>query len=334
MDIAVIAVTNEGEKISELLKTILDFDFYSKDEVKQFGIKSVTEKCFNKYKAIIFISSTGIAVRAISSFIKSKTTDPAIIVIDNSMKFVISLLSGHIGGANELTMQISKELNAMPIITTATDNLGIVAPDMIAKENDLVIENMKTCKDVAAVLVNGGKVAFKDEKNIIQVPKGYVAYKKNEIYEAMVIVGNKKSYFEDNNIPVLKLIRRDIILGVGCKKNYDSLKMKNFILKVLKENNINKLSIAQICTVEIKKNEEAIVNLSRELNWPMKIYTIEEIRTIHHKYKGSDFVEKTIGVRAVSEPVVELSGAKLFIEKLTHEGMTLSIGEVSIREEK
>ncbi|MEG0642069.1 MAG: hypothetical protein RR515_05680, partial [Clostridium sp.] len=172
MNIAIIAVTKQGEEIASLIGKSFACTFYSKETVKEQGIRNITEASFKNNKAIIFISSTGIAVRTIAPFLKSKTTDPAVIVIDNSMNYVISLLSGHLGGANELTNELSKILGAKAIITTATDNLGIVPPDIIAKSNELTIDSMKTCKDIAAILVNGGKVAFKDEANIIKIPRG------------------------------------------------------------------------------------------------------------------------------------------------------------------
>lgn len=134
MKIAVISVTKAGDVISEKLKNKLDIDLYSKETIKDFSIRQVAKKAMEEYKAVVFISSTGIAVRAIAEHIKAKDKDPAVLVIDSSGKFVISLLSGHLGGANELTLEISEILNSTPVITTATDNMGITAPDMIAKK--------------------------------------------------------------------------------------------------------------------------------------------------------------------------------------------------------
>jgi cobalt-precorrin 5A hydrolase len=151
MKTAVISVTKAGDDIAEQLKNKLDIDLYSKENVKEFSLRQVTKKVMEEYKAVVFISSTGIAVRAIAEFIKTKDKDPAVLVIDSSGKFVISLLSGHLGGANELTLEISELLNSTPVITTATDNMGVTAPDMIAKDNELVIDSLKDAKDIAAL---------------------------------------------------------------------------------------------------------------------------------------------------------------------------------------
>ncbi len=151
MKISIINVTKIGNDIAYKIKEHIDADLYSKYVIEKlerqgFNFKEIVKKSFEDYDAIIFISSTGIAVRAIAPFIQSKDKDPAVIVIDSTGKYVISLLSGHLGGANELAEKIARVLEAEPIITTATDNLNIKAPDIIAKENNLVIEDLKKKK--------------------------------------------------------------------------------------------------------------------------------------------------------------------------------------------
>ncbi len=305
MKISIINVTKMGNDIAYKIKEHMDADLYSKYVTKEliaeasleykhshckdnklnllndkhyfkkedFNFKKIVKKSFQDYDAIIFISSTGIAVRAIASFIQSKDKDPAVIVIDSVGRYVISLLSGHLGGANELTEKIAKTIGAEPIITTATDNLNMKAPDIVAKENNLVIEDLKKAKEIAALLVNGQKVAFIDEDGLIDFPKGYVhniedargivfvtnklyvdktflneneqfisenesAYKKENLNSKKTVISK---YAEENINPInksvqltikhedlekqsldnkciLKLIRKNIVLGIGCRK--------------------------------------------------------------------------------------------------------------------
>jgi cobalt-precorrin 5A hydrolase len=304
-------------------------DLYSKKKQSDFDFKEVSKKVMENYLAIIFISSTGIAVRAIAPYIKSKDVDPAVLVIDNSCNYVISLLSGHLGGANKLTLDISKFLNAKPIITTATDNLGVDAPDMIAKDNDLIIEDLKKAKEISALLVEGKKVGFFDEKGIVQTPIGYSSNLKDIC--GLLYVSSSESInneLREPTIPTLKLVRRDIVLGIGCRKDFSTDKMKHTVLRVLKENNIDYRAIKAITTVEVKKDEVAINALVDYFKCELKIFTIEDIRVVQDKFEGSDFVEKTIGVRAVSEPCTELSGARIISGKMKLEGMTLCIGQL------
>ena len=329
MKYAVITFTDQGDQIAEFLASRFSVDIYSKKKQSDFNFKEISKKVMENYLAIIFISSTGIAVRAIAPYIKSKDVDPAVLVIDNSCNYVISLLSGHLGGANQLTLEISKFLNAEPVITTATDNLGIDAPDMIAKDNSLIIEDLKKAKDISALLVEGKKVGFFDEKGIVQTPIGYSS-NLDDISGILYISSSDSiiKHLQDPTVPTLRLIRRDIVLGIGCRKDFSTEKMRHTVLRVLKENNIDYRAIKSIATVEIKKDEVAIKDLVDYFKCQLKIFTIEEIRVVQHKYEGSDFVEKTIGVRAVSEPCTELSGARIISSKMKLDGMTLCIGQL------
>jgi cobalt-precorrin 5A hydrolase len=137
-------------------------------------------------------------------------------------------------------------------------------------------------------------------------------------------VTNKINFSKDNK--TLCLIRKNLILGIGCRKNYSPDKMRDIVTKKLEELGYDKRAVKTVATVEIKKDEEAIKVLAKYLEAELKIAAIEDIRKIQHRYKGSDFVEKTIGVRAVCEPSVELFGGRLLTEKLSIDGMTLCIG--------
>ncbi|MDP4144841.1 MAG: cobalt-precorrin 5A hydrolase [Bacillota bacterium] len=322
---AVICFTKQGELLAEKINKFMAADIYSKNSVSNFKLNEITSSLMNNYKALIFIGSTGIAVRAIAPNLKGKDKDPAVIVIDNSCKYVISLISGHIGGANKLTLAVAEYLGAEPIITTATDNLRIEAPDVIAVDNNLVIDDLKKAKDIAAMLVNGEKVVFLDEEEKILMPAGYV----NDFSEAngVVYITNKNKLPQDySNKKVLKLIRKNIVLGVGCRKNYDEELMFTNVKGVLEQFNLDIRSVLEISTVEVKKEEKAIIKLTETLNVQLRIHGLEAIKQIQHKYPGSDFVEKSVGVRAVCEPCTELSGAKLISDKISCNGMTICIG--------
>ena len=323
MKIAIISFTRQGDEIALRLSDELSEStlFLKKHQDKTFNLSSKMKELMDSFAGIIFIASTGIAVRAIAPHLKGKDRDPAVVVVDCLGKYAISLLSGHLGGANALALKVSEILRAIPIITTATDALGIEAPDVIAKNYGLEIEDLEEAKNIAAMLVEGKAVAFKDERNTITLPKGYVSIE--ESHHGKVIVTHKKLIPEEN---LLRLIRKDIVLGIGCRKNYEYIKMENNIIDVLDSMNIDFRAVGTIATVEVKKEEKAILQLAEELKADLKIYSLEEIKNIEHKYPGSNFVEKAIGVRAVCEPCVELTNAELISEKLNLDGMTLCVG--------
>lgn len=320
--LGIISVTKKGDSLGEKVQKSLGGDLYKKSSNENFSLDKVTNLCFNKYKYLVFISSTGIAVRAIAKYLEGKDKDPAVVVVDVCNKFSISLVSGHLGGANKLTDKVANILGNTPVITTATDNMQIDAPDMVALENNLIIEDLKKAKIIAGRLVNKEVVYFKDDNNLISCPKGYI--NSDEVVENTLWITNKNK--SSNN--VLKLIRRNIILGIGCRRNTDSEVMYDFIKETLERNNIDIRAVKTIATIDIKHDEVAILSLVDRLNTDFKLFTKEEISKVDHKYEGSDFVKKNVGVRSVCEPVVDLSEAEILINKIKNNGMTLCIGQL------
>lgn len=321
--LSVISVTELGDEIGRKINNEFGGEIYYKSKIENFSLDEVVKKSFKECDSIVFVSSTGIAVRAISKHLKSKDVDPAVVVVDVCNKFTISLVSGHLGGANELALKVSELLKNTPVITTATDNLKKKAPDIIAKENDLIIDSLYKAKEIASRLVNDKSVYFKDDLNKIECPKGYI--NSETIKENMLWITDKLSSDKD----VLRLIRKDIVLGVGCRRGTSSEKMINFIDKTLIVNDIDIRSVKTVASIDIKSNEKAILDLKDKLNIELKFFTKEEIKKVHNNYEGSDFVEKNVGVRAVSEPVVELLGAEIIIDKIKFEGITLTIGRLT-----
>lgn len=328
--IGIISVTEKGDILAKQLSKALNGNLYLKVEIEDFKLSKVTEEAMGKHKGVIFISSTGIAVRAIAPYLKGKDKDPGVVVVDVSNNYSISLISGHIGGANDLALEVSKILNNTPIITTATDNLGVVAPDMIAMKNSLVIESLKKAKTIAMLLVNGEVIGFKDDRNLIDIPSGYK--KLENIEENSVWITNK--VMSENNLnndkldsnKILRLIRKDIVLGIGCRRGIESERLEEFVMKILHENNIDPRSVLKIGSIDVKKDEKAIKDLKDRLECEFKTFSKDEILKIQHKFEGSDFVEKTLGVRSVSEPSVELMGGDIIVSKIKSNGMTLTIG--------
>lgn len=320
--IYILSVSSLGDILGEKLSRNFSSAYFSKDKIKAVGLSEITKEAMEKAKGIIFISSTGIAVRAIAPCLKGKTVDPGVVVVDAKGEYAISLLSGHLGGGNELAIKVSELLKSMPIITTATDSLGVKAPDMIAKENNLLISDMKKAKDISAFLIEGKKVVFEDEDKIIDIPQGYVKYHEGSESLPKVKVTNKISGSE-----ALVLVRKNVILGIGCRKDVPKEKMLDFIRESLKEYGYREDSILKISTIDLKSKEEAILNISQVFSVPLEIHSRNEVRKIEHLFKCSDFVRKSIGVGAVAEPCVYLSGGEIVVERISKEGMTLCIGE-------
>ncbi|MZK51015.1 cobalt-precorrin 5A hydrolase [Clostridium beijerinckii] len=297
---------------------------------EDFSLKTITKEAMNNSEGIIFISSTGIAVRAIAPFLEGKDKDPGIVVVDLSCKYAINILSGHLGGGNELTYKVSEILNSMPIITTASDNLGLIAPDILAKENNLIIEDLKKAKYMAALLINKKIIGIKDDYNIIKISNGYekIQYLREDcIWITHCLKSSNNEELEKTDYSkILRLIKKDIVLGIGCRKGTTYEKLYDFVNANLIKYNLDIRAVSCIVSVDIKANEEGIIELAERINCPFKTFSKDEIKTVQDKYDKSEFVFKTLGITGVCEPSVDLAGAEVIISKIKHEGMTLAIG--------
>jgi len=291
--IAIISITSSGDDALVKLKTYLkntDLLCYPSQLSKEMKVGNIVKEIFDTVDGIIFISSPGICVRVIAPYIKSKKTDPAIICIPNDLSIVISVIGGHLGGANDLAGDVAKIIDAKPIITTATDLMGIKSPDMIAKQNNLYIDSMADCKKIAALIVDHKRVAINDELNEIEIDE-YEKYHENTTYDGVINITNKVIKPCWN---YLNLIRKNSVIGIGCRKDYDSEKMLENVRDFLKANCIHEKSIDIITTVEIKKDEKAIVELARYFKATLMIHKIEDIRKIEHQFDGSEFVNQRL----------------------------------------
>ncbi|SHK31844.1 cobalt-precorrin 5A hydrolase [Tepidibacter formicigenes] len=337
--IAVISLTSNGKNLALKIKSYLDADIYVSRKFWEQGLKEINKSfkefigdIFYKYDYLIFIMAIGIVVRSISKYIEDKTKDPAVIVLDEKGENVISLLSGHIGGANEMTIKISEYLNSNPVITTATDVNNKGSLDLIAKKINGYIDNFKqNIKYINSLLVENKKVGIYMDEYFDVDTRGFVKVDSiNNIknLDALVYITNKKNIdLEFNNL--VKVVPKNLVLSVGCRKNTDFNLLYESLLNFLDKNNIDINSISEIGSVDVKKDEKAIIDLSKKLNIPFKVVSRDEILKIEDKFSKSEFVKKSIGVYSVVEPVAYiLSGGNLILNKTKYKGITFGLGRL------
>lgn len=330
MKLVAYSFTNSGSNIGEKLSNISTLKIeHIENKAFKGGVKAHLQENYKSYDAIIFISATGIAIRMIMPYINHKAKDAAIIVIDDRGKFSISLLSGHIGGANNLAKTIAKSIGAIPVITTASDARGFQAIDDFAKENFYYIEDEKKLTKIMAMMVNGDTIGLLSKEGI---DLDYVNLRKIEDInhikdiEALILI-DRDLQEKSIDIPYISLKAKDINIGIGCKKGMQTSRIIEAIEKELKDLNISSSRIKAIGTVEVKKDEKAIIEGARWFKCPLKIFSLEEIEKVEDMFQKSDFVKKTIGVYSVSEPSAFLLGGKLIIRRAKHKGITISISK-------
>ena len=320
MKLAVWTVTRgAGLNGVEIKNKIEGIDVFTLSKFKidnSIQIENFTEElneAFNKYDGHIFIMATGIVIRKIASLIKSKDVDPAVVVIDEGMNFVISLLSGHLGGANDLTQNLHEIFGLVPIITTSSDVTGKIAVDTLSQKLKCNLKSLEAAKKVTSLIVDGKNVELSLPKNIC-----------NENPEGVVVISNKE------NLEVVHLYPENLVIGIGSRRGIEKEKVYEFLIETLEKHNLSLKSIKHFATVDLKADEKGIVETARELGKELRIVSREEILTVEDMFQGSEFVKKEIGVKAVSEPCAYLTSSKdgKFIEiKAKKDGMTISIYE-------
>ncbi len=291
--------------------------------VLSVSLKEWTCEQFSGADILIFIGAAGIAVRSIAPFVQSKKTDPAVLAADEQGKHVISLLSGHMGGANAVTRLVAEILHAEPVITTATDLHGKFAVDAFAAQRGMYLDSMEYAKEIAAELVAGRPVGMRsafpvsgtvpeelDLKGVL--PVGFVADIRKE----------------QPFVHTLHLVPRITVLGIGCRRGTDAAHLKDVVVQVLDEHQIFPESVCRIASIDLKKEESALLALADWLEVPFETYTAEELLQTEseNELEESDFVRSVTGLGNVcGRAALKSAGTKkLLIPKTAREGVTVA----------
>lgn len=323
--ITIFSYSKSGKEIGEKLKEFLACDHFNSSEI-DFKIKDYLKDNWQSKEAFIFISSTGIAVRMIKDFIISKDVDPAILVIDDTGKNVISLLSGHLGGANELTRKVADYLGGNPIITTSTDNHNIEAVDEFSRKNGYLLTNTKDILPISKLMLEGKKIGFYSEINKVINYKNIKVLSSLEDLkdlDGLIVVSNKRE--RQFSLPSIWLYPKNINLGIGCRKDTSGQAIIEFVIEELDKLGLSTNSISKIGSVEAKRNEAGIQEAADYFKVEKIIFSNEEIKTVEDKFSKSDFVKATIGVYSVAEPSAYLLGGKMILNRQKKNGITLAI---------
>lgn len=335
MEIQVTAFTDKGVELSKRV-----FEDWTNEKVlfrtdKTEELSKWTKTGFENRRAIVFIGAVGIAVRSVAPFIKSKLTDSPVIVIDELGQYVIPILSGHVGGANELSIRIAEKIKAVPVITTATDINNKFAVDIFAKKNNLQIVNKDGIVKVSSKILSDEKITVAVEMGRVngRIPH-YI-----EIKDRIEIKDNKKDHMSEEKADViitsdldvqeraaLVLRPKEYVLGIGCKKGKACSEIEEFI----KMSGIDIGNIALIASVDRKKDESGIIELADKNRIDFVCFSPEELMRVEGEFSSSDFVKNQIGVDNVCERAAVLAAGEageLVMKKQACNGITLALAK-------
>lgn len=330
--IALIAVTENGNQLSKKVagfwKDCNRYTFYKYADAESTAfddLHTLTAKLWNTARALVFFSACGIAVRMVAPLIRSKQTDPAVIAVDEHGKYVVSLLSGHLGGANALTAQIAALLGAEAVITTATDSGKMFSPDLFAKENELHICELNLAKEAAAAVIHGKPLGFSCDFPCDTLPKG--------IFTDHATIGiHVTECIKSSPFPqTLHLLPHNVILGIGCKKNTALEKLQQFVIDTMKQEQIPLERICAVHSIDRKQNEPALLALCKTYDWTFRCFSAEILMQVKGDFQSSTFVMQTVGADNICERAAAVTGGELIVRKICAEGMTLAAATLPIR---
>ena len=354
--IAVVAITRQGVQTALRIKDACDSAAlisrvyapkkYSQNRVVSLdnGFADFLKDTYGTVDAVVAVMATGITIRAVAPLLESKLTDPAVIGVDAAGKFVISLLSGHFGGANELARIIAGGIGATPVITTASDVMGKMCVEDIAKTWHLRVENPKSLIAVNSAIVNGDKIIvvlvgdLKIDPTAIDCYQIKKAKNKTEAleiirqFDAAILVSDEPLTIDGFSKPLTILRTKFIVVGLGARKESSQESIIKAVEASLDSVNISLSRVDCFATVDIKKTSEAMVQAVAQLGAPLEFLSVDALRSVKNVDLSPDsaMVQEKIGVGGVCERaalMVAGKNSKLILKKTKLKGVTVALAE-------
>jgi len=354
--IAIIAITKRGVETALRIKEALPMqglhgNVFAPAKYNQAGVVALEKKIdefvketYNKADAIVAVMATGIIIRAVAPLLESKLVDPAVVGVDVSGRFVISLLSGHYGGANELTRLIADGIGATPVITTASDVLGKQSTDELARVLHLKIINPESLVAVNSAIVNGEKLVIVTLGDV-NVPLTRVLgfnVERAETVEVAVEIVNR--YYAGAVItkatlpqyrftkPVTFLKPLSVAVGLGARKEVAEDTIVDAVKLALTKANVPLERVDRLATVSIKKDSEPMIKAAETLGLTLEFFDVETLRAFKHGdlSPDSEIVNRNIGIGGVCERAALIAAGKnprLILKKTIRNGVTVAVAE-------
>ena len=319
--IKIFYITKQGGSLANRLRGL-----FPHAEIERFSAQGV-ERAWNSCRSLIFIMAAGIVVRTIAPLIKDKRTDPAIVVLDEKGRFAVSLLSGHLGGANKITKRIADFLEAEAVITTSSDVNNLPSIDLWARDNNLAIGNWKVLPHIQTRLIDEGRLNIHLDDIDMELPGCFIQLPDPQL--ADIIITNKQSVKEAPS--VLYLHPKNLIVGIGCNSGTSTEEIEEVVKSVLAENNLSFLSIDSIATIDIKGNEKGLRIFAERHNLRIKTFSADELNKVEG-IQRSEAVFNATGAYGVAEPAAILGAVKgvLLVPKIKRGNVTVAVARKAV----
>jgi len=289
--------------------------------------------------AMLFIGACGIAVRAIAPHLTDKLHDSPVLVMDEKCRYVIPILSGHVGGANALAVCLAQKMNAEPVITTATDLNEKFAVDLFAKRNGLAIINKEGIAKVSAKVLVGEEIrlcieCIEDMIENVDFPEVHlVSYPPDRPVDILITSKeNTNTKINETTYGAVLLLRpKNYVIGLGCKRGKTAEEIEQLITKQLNKLHILKVQLVALASISQKRDEQGIIEWCRKTDIPFLTYTAKQLQSVEGDFRKSDFVMQTVGVDNVCERAALKAcgaGGQLISTKYAENGITIAVAKI------
>lgn len=313
------------------------------------GLVDFAAKIWSRYDGHVLFVSLGAVVRVIAPLLRDKHVDPAVVVVDDQARFAISVLSGHIGGANSLARRVAEALGATPVVTTASDVNKTVPVDLLGRELGWTIEDQRNVTSVSASVVNEEPVAVVQTAGESNWWKEPLPKNLHPVSMADATDAKFRAALVITDGPVPEEVRkkavvyrpRSLVAGMGCDIGAAPEDAERFLLETLAKHGLSVLSVRGLATLDRKRDEPAFLHLCGKYGWPLETFTKDELNTVVDLPNPSQKVFKYAGTFGVSEPASMISAGRaagngglgeLVVPKQKANMLTLAVSRVPFRE--
>lgn len=349
--VAIVTLTKNGTATGKrLLATLPDAILYAPERfmtaterVKPYSIsvRQVLQSAFQEHQLLVCIMASGIVVRDIAPLLRSKHQDPGVVVLDEAGRHAISLLSGHKGGANALAKQVAGSLGGTAVLTTASDVQGLPAVDLLGQAWGWQIERRDRLTAVSAALVNGQPIGVVQDAGAESwlpkpLPANLTRYdsfaaQKEAAPEAALVISHRQLPADLLEAVPQTVVYRPpcLVVGVGCNRGTPAAEIESAIVETVEKAGLVLECVTAVATIEDKADELGIQQTAEKHNWPLQIYTREQIRTVDNLPTPSEWAQKALGVAGVAEPAAMLAAEteSLLVEKQKFANVTVAIAK-------
>jgi cobalt-precorrin 5A hydrolase/precorrin-3B C17-methyltransferase len=320
--IGLVAATANGRRnAAHLERAWHDASFY---EGKP---KEALQRAWEECDGIVIFLAVGAAVRLVAPLLEDKLRDPGVVCVDDARRFAVALVGGHGGGANALAGRLADTLGATPVVTTASDAVEVPALDFFGSKLDFRPERGSDLAAVGAALVSGERVNLVSERRWPLGPLPENLVRAEEPEPPLILISDRLV-----DVPRPAVIYRppSLIVGVGCSRGVEVMKILDLIHSSLAEPRLAVKSIASLASIEAKSDEAGLLAAAKELGVPLRFYAAEVLSAIDVP-NPSPVVENAVGTPSVAEASVLASGAELVVEKQNSENATVAVGRLPVR---